>query len=391
VDCGSLSINYSLEKLEQYIVSQNFQGYDPYDILNSLILGRIIKGSHKYVQIFATQFNRLCPLNKRNILRVKKDFNSKAMALFTSGYLTLYKKNKQKEYLDKAIFCLNWLEQNNCENFDNEYGLGFTFNIMMKTYSLNKGKSSVIISIYAGNAFIDAYEILGDEKYLKWAIAVGNFLINQVPIVRINNNSLWFSYLVSGLFECYNVTSHAAALLARIYFHTKDSLMLKYSSHAMNYIIKKQRNDGSWKYAENINWTDNYHTGFVLESLAKYMKMTDDHRYANQLEKGIQHYKKYMFLATGQPILYHPKYRPNLLRRMQARTDIRDCAQGIIVFKILNSAESDLFASKIASWTIKEMQSQHGYFFYQANHFFKIKIPYIRWQAWMLLALSYLI
>jgi len=357
VDCGSLSINYSLEKLEQYIVSQNFQGYDPYDILNSLILGRIIKGSHKYVQIFATQFNRLCPLNKRNILRVKKDFNSKAMALFTSGYLTLYKKNKQKEYLDKAIFCLNWLEQNNCENFDNEYGLGFTFNIMMKTYSLNKGKSSVIISIYAGNAFIDAYEILGDEKYLKWAIAVGNFLINQVPIVRINNNSLWFSYLVSGLFECYNVTSHAAALLARIYFHTKDSLMLKYSSHAMNYIIKKQRN----------------------------------HRYANQLEKGIQHYKKYMFLATGQPILYHPKYRPNLLRRMQARTDIRDCAQGIIVFKILNSAESDLFASKIASWTIKEMQSQHGYFFYQANHFFKIKIPYIRWQAWMLLALSYLI
>ena len=118
------------------MTSEDLKGYDPYDILNSNVLGVALKGSNRYIQILATQLNRLNPFNVRKILKINKDYNSKAMALFSSAYLELYKKSKKEEFLKSAIFCLDWLEMNNCEKHTNEYGLGFTFDISMKTYSL---------------------------------------------------------------------------------------------------------------------------------------------------------------------------------------------------------------------------------------------------------------
>ena len=39
---------------------------------------------------------------------------------------------------------------------------------------------------------------------------------------------------------------------------------------AMAYTVSHQLPDGSWWYAEapNLRWVDNFHTGYVLESLA---------------------------------------------------------------------------------------------------------------------------
>ena len=45
--------------------------------------------------------------------------------------------------------------------------------------------------------------------------------------------------------------------------------------------------------------------------------------------------------------------------------------------------------NKVLNWTIENMQSDKGYFYYQINKYFSSKIPYMRWaQAWMFYALS---
>ena len=45
--------------------------------------------------------------------------------------------------------------------------------------------------------------------------------------------------------------------------------------------------------------------------------------------------------------------------------------------------------NKVLNWTVENMQSDKGYFFYQINKYFFSKIPYMRWaQAWMFYALS---
>ncbi len=46
-------------------------------------------------------------------------------------------------------------------------------------------------------------------------------------------------------------------------------------------------------------------------------------------------------------------------------------------------------ARTIAEWTIKNMQDEKGFFYYQKWPMVTNKIPFIRWsQAWMLLALA---
>jgi len=68
--------------------------------------------------------------------------------------------------------------------------------------------------------------------------------------------------------------------------------------------------------------------------------------------------------------------------------------QGIITFAKLKDHDINYlnFVYKIAKWTIENMQSNDGYFYYRRYKYFNNKIPYMRWgQAWMLLALSNLI
>ena len=63
-------------------------------------------------------------------------------------------------------------------------------------------------------------------------------------------------------------------------------------------------------------------------------------------------------------------------------------------FYDISSYDGDFvnIAHKIAEWTINNMSSKKGFFYYRKYKWYTIKIPYMRWsQAWMLLALSYII
>jgi hypothetical protein len=47
-------------------------------------------------------------------------------------------------------------------------------------------------------------------------------------------------------------------------------------------------------------------------------------------------------------------------------------------------------AERVLNWTVTNMQSPQGYFYYQKKKYFTNKIPYMRWsQAWIFYGLSY--
>ena len=51
--------------------------------------------------------------------------------------------------------------------------------------------------------------------------------------------------------------------------------------------------------------------------------------------------------------------------------------------------EHEDLLDKVLNWTIQNMQSHNGYFYYQINKYFSSKISYMRWaQAWMFYAMS---
>ena len=71
--------NYSFSQLENYLISENFKGYDPYDILNSFIP---FKKLGNFFCVLATQIQKRNPINIRRLIGIKKGNKPKSFCSF---------------------------------------------------------------------------------------------------------------------------------------------------------------------------------------------------------------------------------------------------------------------------------------------------------------------
>jgi hypothetical protein len=111
------------------------------------------------------------------------------------------------------------------------------------------------------------------------------------------------------------------------------------------------------------------------------MKYSGDNNFESHLAKGFYYYINTFFTDQGVSKYYNNSVYP---------IDIHSPAQLVITLTRLGKFnEYRNLADKVISWTIDNMQSDKGYFYYQINKYFTSKIPYMRWaQAWMFYALS---
>jgi hypothetical protein len=76
--------------LKQYCETESYQGWDPYDGLNSRIF-QATPLKHWYITRLALiQGMKRSPINFRPLLMVPKQYNAKGIALFLNGYCNLY-------------------------------------------------------------------------------------------------------------------------------------------------------------------------------------------------------------------------------------------------------------------------------------------------------------
>jgi len=379
-------VKKALDLLDRWIEKNGWAGYDPYDIKGTKLF--LLLQKNKYTHYISNLFLERFPMFFRKIFRVKKEINAKGMALFARGYLNLYKKLGDKAYLKKALYCLNWLMENPSRGYSG-FCWGYPFDWQSRVFIPKNTPCGVITSI-AAHAFIDAYEILGDKKYLEIAKSCCEFILRDLNIDHVSKDKICFSYTPIDNFHVHNANLFSASTLLRTYNYIKNEEYKEKGIKAINFTLSYQNPDGSWYYwappDELLYKIDNYHTGFVLECLNICRRvLKDEFEYEEELRKGLKFYKNNLFLDDGTPKMTPKSVYP---------IDIHSCAQGIITFCELSDFEPRYFdmAEKVAKWTIKYMQDKEGYFYYRIykNNYVN-KMPYIRWgQAWMLRALSYL-
>jgi len=380
-------VKKALDLLDKWIERNGWAGYDPYDIKGTKLF--ILLQRNKYTNYVSNLLLERFPMFFRKIFRVKKQVYAKAMALFARGYLNLYKKLEDKTYLEKALYCLNWLIKNPSKGYSG-FCWGYPFDWQSRVFIPKNTPCGVITSI-AAHAFIDAYEILGDKKYLEIAKSCCEFILRDLNIDQVSRDKICFSYTPIDNFHVHNANLFSASTLLRTYVYIKNEKYKEKGIKAINFTISYQNPDGSWYYwappdNDINNFIDNYHTGFVLECLNICRRvLKDEFEYEEELRKGLRFYKNNLFLDDGTPKMTPQSVYP---------IDIHSCAQGIITFCELSDFEPSCLnmAKKVAKWTIKNMQDKEGYFYYRIYKRYVNKMPYIRWgQAWMLRALSYLV
>ncbi len=382
------------DNLGNWIENTNWKSYDVCDIkAHQLFLGlQEVRSKWNYGKYFTHPFfifeERFAPF-LRKILRIKKNIYSQALALMAIGYLRAYGKTNNKKYFEKSIKCLTWLESNPIPGYSSIcWGQPYDW-YSRKLISKNTPRATV--TSLAITAFLDAYELTKDKQYLSIVEDACNFFINDLNQDQDEDGHICFSYTTNDHFHVHNANMLVAAALVRTSHYTKNSRFLDMGSKALNYSMKHQNSDGSWYYwgpPDKIqNKIDNYHTGFILESLQiikRYSKKA--FLYSTEMKKGIEFYCKNLFSKGIIPKMTSDSLYP---------IDIQSCAQSIIT---LSEFESDFVKNStnifnIFKWTVQNMYDSKGYFYYRIyNGGWIDKTPYLRWgESWMLRALSYLI
>lgn len=373
----------SFNLLKNYCEQEAFKGYDPYDGLNSKLFRAIPAVSkNRYARLLWIQTFKRSPVNLRAITGVKKEYNPKALGLFLSGYCNLYQTKPDQKYLDKIyFFAARLLELQNTQWSGACWG--YNFDWQARAFFQPKNTPTVVASVFIASAFLDAYEITKDEALLKTARSTCNFILKDLNRTADAKGNFAFSYSPLDTSVVFNASLLGSRLLARVYSFTKENELIDEAKKSVEFCCSFQKPEGSWSYGTLPfhQWIDNFHTGYNLECIADYMKYSGDELYKNNVAKGFEYYINTFFTEEGIAKYYNNAVYP---------VDIHAPAQMIITLAKLDKFKAyKNVADKVMEWTIKNMQSPQGYFYYQVNKYFSSKISYMRWaQAWMFYALS---
>jgi rhamnogalacturonyl hydrolase YesR len=377
----SESLQTSLGKVSAWVEQRDYKGYDPGDGLTSFL--RPLTFGNLLAERILQQAIWKSPWNIRPLVGVKPLDSTKGRGFMAWGYLLRFQQTKDTPFRDKAIACLDWLMANKTPKYP-EFCWGNHFDFSSRGGRIPAQQPTIVWSGLIGQAFLEGYERTGIEKYLAVAESICQWIL-KLPRER-TPNGICLSY--HGCFQSsiHNSNLLGAAVLARTAKHTGNAEFMNVAREAVRYACHHQLADGAWWYGEEpkYHWIDNFHTGYNLDSIKRYVEASGDEFFESNLSRGYRYFVDTFFEPSGCPRYYHNKTFP---------VDIQCASQAIdtLCFFSEEHPEGLALAAKVAEWTITNLRHESGYFYYRKYPMITSKTPYFHWgQATMFKALAHL-
>jgi rhamnogalacturonyl hydrolase YesR len=376
------NVQSSLQRLEKWVEDHDYKGYEPFDGLSSRL--RPLTFGSLFADRLLLQLIRQSPLNLRPLLGVRPLDSTKGRGYMAAGYLTMFKLTGEQSYELRARKCLEWLIEHKSPRYQN-FSWANYFDFASRGGRYTRDESIIVWTAIIGLAFLDGYELLHEEKYLKVATSVCDWIM-ALPRQKTDSGTC-LSYLATSESYIHNSNMLGAAMLARTGKLARRPEYTTVAAAAMEYSCSRQLADGSWYYGEksDYHWIDNFHTGYNLDSLKCYIESTGDETYRRNLTAGFRYFLENFFEADGLPKYYHNRAYP---------LDIQCAAQAIeTLAKFRDSDDKALdTALRVAKWTIDNMQDKDGHFYYRRYPLMIARTAMLHWgQATMYKGLTTLV
>jgi rhamnogalacturonyl hydrolase YesR len=371
-------IRECIEQQKTYVEAFGYAGHDPYDALNSPVLARISDRS-KLARIVCTQCLRRSPVNLRAVLGIPKGHNPKAIGLFLWGYVKLYLLDKALAHLERIDELLALLETLRSTGHSGNCW-GYNFDWQSRTVFRPKWTPTVVNSSFIGHALLDCFERIGVQRALDMAVPIADFILNDLNRTTLDG-TFCFSYTPLDTEVVHNANLLGASLLIRLAKYRGDREAETAALASLQFSMRHQRPDGSWYYADTPlqKWVDSFHTGFTLQAVRYFLRAGVAVEYEAAYRKGVQYYADHFFMRDGTPKYYNDRVYP---------IDIHAPAQAIYFFCGEGQPYRAL-TDAVVQWTLENMYSGRGFFYFRKGRFLTNRIPYMRWsQAWLFHALT---
>ncbi|MBK9303561.1 MAG: hypothetical protein IPM94_06665 [bacterium] len=376
-----------------------FRGSDPYDGLNSRLLAPLL-GRSRLLRLAVIQGVKRSPVDVRPLLRIPAGLNAKGLALMLHGaavWPDAGDGDGRRAWLADALLATASLPDGRPAFGDRSVapglaarvrdgrvemparlGWGYDFPWQSRAFLQPAHFPTVVATSFV----VDALAAVGDDAVLE---PVARFV--ETDLRRHEDaDGLCFSYSPGDDTRVYNASLFGARILAQAAaLGGPDAPARREAARrAVDWVVSRQRDDGSWVYGEAAHWgwIDNLHTGFNLETIDRLATLLGDDRWEGALRRGLDFYRRALFLDDGTPRYYTTSLYP---------LDPHSFAQGALTFLSLRRLQPDAvaFADRILSRGIEELwDERRGGFRFQKHRRHTQTAVHLRWsQAWMFRAL----
>lgn len=385
------SISKAIELLDSCCTGNKYRGYDPYDALKSPLFRLPVIRTNKLIRFGTQQIVKRCPINLRPVLGVPKGYNPVTLGLFIQGYsyLAMLGKLHGNEHLShlsygeciqRIGFLVNELKTLIPAGFHGNCW-GYDFPWEARYASISAYQPTVVATGIITNALFSAGKIEGNMEYEGMVKDAAKFVLHDLNKTYSGDDFI-FSYSPFDNQQVFNASMKGVRIIAQAYSLSGDDNLKNQAKKAVQFVVSHQRTDGSWGYslASEGGWSDNYHTGYILDCLHDYSLLCDDHEFDQSLKSGYEFYRQKFIGNDGAPKFYHNKQWP---------VDCTAGAQSILTLTRFGDLET---AKKVAEFMIGNMQAPSGGFYFRKYKQYTHRTVFMRWSnAWIFAALTYLL
>ena len=308
------------------------------------------------------------PVNLRPLLRIPPAHNDKALGLVASGYARLAVARADDTAADAAR---RWLDRVVSDAVVDGSGRawGYHFDVRTRFFGYARGTPNTIATSFVAHALLDGLELLGETRFGDAAREAAGFLLDHM--LDSDEDRPFFRYVPEERELVHNANLLACSVVVRT-SALRDEPLDERVAAAVATSVEAQRADGSWAYSAGPvgDWVDNFHTGYVLESLGHCAALVEGLDPA--IQRGYDYWERELFLPSGEP-------RPAPGRRFPV--DAHDYAQAIETWlSAVDWRDGALErAERTADLLVARMLNPRGYVNFQRGRFVTNRVPFVRW------------
>jgi hypothetical protein len=366
---GPGQLDAALARIRAWGEARDWAGADPYDGLNSPLAPVLSLGTPLGRRVL-TQAVKRSPLDLRPVLGIRPAHNAKAIALVASGYLRLARATGDAAAAAHAERRLSWLVERPSPTSTGK-AWGYHFDVQTRFFFYPRNSPNAIATSFVAQALLEGAVELQQERWLAAAREAARFLVDGLLVA---GREPYFRYIPSSGSLVHNANLLACAVLSRTAeLSGEDDGLEQVAAAALQTTLRDQRDDGSWPYAVGEHgWVDNFHTGYVLESLASCTRL--DPEAAQRLDAGLDYWSRELFRADGRP-----RYFPG----REGPLDAHNYAQAIDTWVAVADRRPEAIgrASRMADLLIADLLAPAGYVYVEPPRGLSNRVAFVRWST----------
>lgn len=286
----------------------DFAGWDPYDGAARTRLAQQANTGSISMRL-VTQAVKRSPISLQPLLRIPRGIDSYTLGQALLGGARMGSSGVAAVATEEVVALVERLRRQAVLRGPTR-AWGYHFPVHTRFFSYGPETPNLISTSFVAKGLAAATRA-GLVDCREELLGVASFVRAELPRV-VDETGQYFGYVPGERAAVHNANMLAALVLCEVAELCDAQDCIDDALACAKFTAARQLPDGSWPYSEEPygRWVDGFHTGFVLDGLARVVRATDDPSSAHALDCGVAFYVAQLFGPDGQPKYYPQRAYP---------------------------------------------------------------------------------